>query len=423
MSMRLNVVDGGDRGQSFPLPAAGTVRIGNYGGHTDICLHDLYVAKDHCHVEVDADGKVVVTAQPSAAGTLVNGAKVYQQEIKAGDVLRIGNSYLKLEMAADETVVATNPAASTAETPTDPQAPVVPGTLPYLPPDRLRELATHTLGHYQIGPALAPGPVGTVFRAKCTKTGQEVALKILPPDFPADDAEVQRFVRVMREYLPLNHAGLVQMRGVGKNGPYVWVASELVAGDSLAVTVRDPRSQKKGKWQLALRVARHMARTLDFLHRRHLVHGSVTPANVMLPKGDGPPALKDAGLWDALAGCALMRHAVGKRLLAELTYLSPEHLDPEVAVDDLSDQYCLGAVIYALLTGRPPCEGGSAEETVEFIRTAFPLRPKEACLGLPDAFQSVVLRTLSKHPEDRYPAPGPLMADLDAVAAKYGEGE
>jgi len=54
MSMRLNVVDGGDRGQTFRLPAAGTVRIGNYGGHTDICLHDLYVAKDHCHVEVDA---------------------------------------------------------------------------------------------------------------------------------------------------------------------------------------------------------------------------------------------------------------------------------------------------------------------------------------------------------------------------------
>ena len=56
MPLRLLVVDGGDRGQAFPLPAAGVIRIGNYGGHTDICLHDLYVAKDHCHVEVAADG-------------------------------------------------------------------------------------------------------------------------------------------------------------------------------------------------------------------------------------------------------------------------------------------------------------------------------------------------------------------------------
>src|SRR5205814_1624357 len=98
---------------------------------------------------------------------------------------------------------------------------------------------------------------------------------VLPTDFPADDAEVQRFVRVMRQFLALHHPGMVGLKGVGKTVPYVWVASELVGGDSLAVTVRDPRVQKKRKWQLALRVTRHVARTLDFLHRRHLVHGSV----------------------------------------------------------------------------------------------------------------------------------------------------
>src|SRR5947209_5954058 len=88
MPWRLSVVDGGDRGQSYPLPAAGTIRIGNYGGHTDICLHDLYVAKDHCHVEV-GEGMITVIAQPSAAGTLVNGTKIVRQEVKAGDILRV----------------------------------------------------------------------------------------------------------------------------------------------------------------------------------------------------------------------------------------------------------------------------------------------------------------------------------------------
>ena len=86
MPLRLNVVDGGDRGQSFRLPAAGKVRIGNYGGHTDICLHDLYVAKDHCHLDV-ADGRIVVTAQASAAGTLVNGSKVTQLELNGRKIL------------------------------------------------------------------------------------------------------------------------------------------------------------------------------------------------------------------------------------------------------------------------------------------------------------------------------------------------
>jgi hypothetical protein len=423
MPMRLLVVDGGDRGQAYPLPAAGLIRIGNYGGHTDICLHDLYVARDHCHVDVAGDGRVTVIAQASASGTLVNGVKVATQEVKPGDVLRVGNSFLRLEVLSDEPP----PAAATPAAPAPdvvaapPAAPAVPGVLPHLPTDRLKELAGHTLAHYVIGPALAPGPVGTVFRARDTKTGTDVALKVLPTDFPADDAEVQRFVRVMRQFMAAQHVGLVGLRGVGRTLPYVWVASDLVPGESLAAAVKDPRSPKRAKWRAALRLARHATRTLDFLQRRRLVHGSVTPANVMYPPGDGPPVLKDAGLWDALAGSALLRHAVGKQTLAELPYLSPEHTDPDRAVDDLSDQYCLGAVVYALMTGRPPCEGGSAAETVEFIRTAIPLRPKEACPGLPDAFQAVVLRMLSKHPEDRYSGPGPLLADLDAVAAKYDE--
>ena len=84
------------------------------------------------------------------------------------------------------------------------------------------------------------------------------------------------------------------------------------------------------------------------------------------------------------AGHAADTGVPGKQSLAELPYLSPEHVDPDGTVDDLSDQYCLGAVAYALLTGRPPCEGGTPAETVEFIREAVPLRAKEACPGLPD---------------------------------------
>jgi serine/threonine-protein kinase len=419
MPLRLNVIDGGDRGQSFPLPAAGTIRIGNYGGHTDICLHDLYVAKDHCHLEVTADGKIVVTAQPTKAGTLVNKVKVATQEIKPGDEIRVGNSILRLEEAADDTALAE--AAATDTSPDLGLPPPMPGVLPQLPPDRLRELVGHTMSHYTLGPALAPGPVGTVFRAKDNKDGHDVALKVLPTEFPADDEEVQRFVRVMKQFLALHHDGLAQLRGVGKSGPYVWVASEMVAGESLAISVKDPRSKQKGKWKPALRVARHLARTLDFLHRRHLIHGSVTPANVLIPTGEDPPVFKDAGLWDALAGSALLRHAVGKRLLAELPYLSPEHVDPERPVDDLSDQYCLGAVMYAMLTGRPPCEGQTPEETVHRIQTAMPLRPREMCSGLPDAFQAIVVRTLSKPPEDRYSGFEPLLTDLDAVAGELEE--
>jgi serine/threonine protein kinase len=422
MPWRLLVVDGADRGQTYVLPEAGTVRIGNYGGKTEICLHDLYVAKDHCHVEV-ADGRITLTAQASAAGTLVNNAKITQLELKVGDVIRAGNSFLKLEEAVEGSAAA--PMASSAEAAVEPPPSSMEGSgvLPHLPSDRLRELTNHTLSHYTVGPALGPGPAGITFRAKDTKTGQDVALKVLPTDFPADDAEVQRFVRIMKQFLAVQHPGLAGLKGVGKSGPYVWVASDMVPGDSVGIVIRDPRSQKKGKWRLALRVARHATRTLDFLNRRRLVHGSVSPANVLLTPDDEPPKLKDAGLWDALAGSALLRHAVGKRTLAELPFLSPEHVDPDGRVDDLSDQYCLGAVAYGLMTGRPPCEGATPAETVEMIQVATPLRAKESCPGLPDSFQAVVLRMLAKRPEERFSGPSALLAELDAVAAKHGEEE
>ncbi len=101
--------------------------------------------------------------------------------------------------------------------------------------------------------------------------------------------------------------------------------------------------------------------------------------------------------------------------------MSPEHLDPDATVDDLSDQYCLGAVVYALITGRPPFEGGPPDDLQQRIRTALPSRPKEWQRALPDEFQAVVLRMLAKHPEERYPGPGPLLTDLEALAAQHGK--
>src|SRR5206468_2128975 len=130
----------------------------------------------------------------------------------------------------------------------------------------------------------------------------------------------------------------------------------------------------------------------------------------------GSVQLNDLGLWHGLAGSELRQQTLEKKLQAEAPYLAPEHLDPDATVDDLSDQYCLGAVVYALLTGRPPFEGGSLEEVMDRVRTAMPVKPKEYQSGIPDGLQAVVLQMLSKHPEDRYGSPGQLLADLEQIA-------
>jgi serine/threonine protein kinase len=405
MPWQLLVIDGADKGQCFPLPAAGTARVGNSRRGCEVYLHDLYVARAHCELEVDGD-RVEVAAAAPAHDTLVNGARVTRQVLQPGDVVRVGNSFLRLEAAA-----AAAPAVAAA-----PRAPAKPGELPRFPREQLGRLAGHTLGHFQIGAALGAGHFGAVFRARDMHKGQDVALKVLSPAFPADDEEMQHFARTLKLLAPLHHPGLVAPRGAGRTGPYVWVASELVEGESAAAVLGRLAAGKKPKWRRALRVAVHVAGALGAAHRQHLVHGNVTPANVLLPADGGPARLNDLVLLRALQGSVLLRDTLGQKCLAELPYLSPEHLDPDAAVDELADQYGLGAVLYALLTGRPPCEGASPEETAEWIRTRLPAKPKDRQRSLPDALQAVVLRMLAKRPEERYPGPA-LAGELEQVAA------
>src|SRR5262245_36678980 len=196
MPKRLLVIDGADKGQSYLLPEAGAVLIGNSRKHTDICLHDLFVARVHCQVEVDED-RITVSDRVTPNGILVNGTKVPQRELQLGDVIRVGNSYLRLE---DVVAEPTAEADATGEAP----APAAdePGKLPNLPPHRLGELAGRTLAHYKIGAEIAPGHSGAVFRARDLKTDEAVALKVLSPVFPADPEEMQRFIRAMKAWLP-----------------------------------------------------------------------------------------------------------------------------------------------------------------------------------------------------------------------------
>ena len=173
-----------------------------------------------------------------------------------------------------------------------------------------------------------------------------MALKVLSPDFPKSDAEMQRFARVLREALAVRHAHLVTVLAAGKTGPYCWIAREHVAGRSAARAAERAGEGGKVNWKEALRIATHVARALEFIHRRHALHGNVTPANILI-REDKVVKLADLMLAEALEGSAMHAARLEGKLLAELPYLSPEQVDPEAATDEVSDLYGLGAVVYA----------------------------------------------------------------------------
>jgi eukaryotic-like serine/threonine-protein kinase len=267
---------------------------------------------------------------------------------------------------------------------------------------------------------LGRGHCGVVYRARDLKKNQEMALKVLDPDFPQNDQEMQVFVKALKVRFGLTHAKLVTLYSAGRTGPYCWIAQELVQGENLAQVIEKQRTLKKVKWRRALNLTLDIGRAMVFLHQNRQRHGNITPHNILIQGHDETAKLNDLLFSCALEGSALGQKTKAKKMLAELPYLSPEQTDPgNKWVDDLSDMYSLGAVAYTVLTNRTPFGGETPEETIRQIREDQPIRPSKLQKAVPDQFQAAVLKMLAKHPEERYATPAIMLADLEHIATQY----
>ena len=180
----LRITAGTDLGKTFIVPGVGTVSVGKSQQRAEIVLHDLAVSRVHCELQPDGD-RVLITHVEGAEGTLVNGVRITgQQELHAGDSVRIGNTSLKLEIIEPEApeveieVLEEAPESSPAA-----EASAAPA---YSKADELLRLEGQELGHYRVGAVLGRGRSGVVYRGEDLKSKQAVALKVLASDFPAN---------------------------------------------------------------------------------------------------------------------------------------------------------------------------------------------------------------------------------------------
>jgi serine/threonine protein kinase len=163
-------------------------------------------------------------------------------------------------------------------------------------------------------------------------------------------------------------------------------------------------------------VALHVGRALEYAHQRRVLHRNLTPQNVLIRTGDHLVKLGDLMLAKALEGRLAANLTPQGELLGDLNYMAPEQTVGPQEADERSDIYSLGALVYALLTGRPPFEGGSLKETLKQIRTAKPARPRQFQLSIPERFEGTVLTMLAKKPENRFQSAGELLEDLERMA-------
>jgi serine/threonine-protein kinase len=261
-----------------------------------------------------------------------------------------------------------------------------------------------TLGYFALGPILGVGKTGTVFRALDTRDRSAVAVKVFHQGFSQSDEEVQRFTRAAKTIMPLRHLNLVDLYNAGRTDGHCWLSMELVEGPSIAWVVQQT-VVGQADWQVARRVLWDVTRALIFLHGKGVIHRNLTPANLLMSSADGLVKVGDVIAAKAQEGKLSENVTTEGHIVGDLGYLAPERTEGDPSVGDArSDLYSLGAVVYAVLTGRPPLEGRNPVETLQKIATELPVPVRILQPDIPASLELAVMRLLSKNPENRFPS-------------------
>jgi len=266
------------------------------------------------------------------------------------------------------------------------------------------------VGPYEVTGAIGAGGMGEVYRARDTRLGREVALKVLPTGFAADAERMGRFEREAKVLASLNQPNIASIYGFEDSGSTHALVMELVEGPTLADRI------KAGAIPLdeALPIAKQIAEGLEYAHERGIVHRDLKPANVKLTANDSVKIL-DFGLAKALEGDpgqvdissspTISRMATQAGIiLGTAAYMSPEQAKGK-AVDRRTDIWSFGCVLYEMLTGQMPFSG----ETVTDILAAVVMKePDWSALpqAAPPAIARLVRRCLKKDPKQRLQAIG-----------------
>jgi len=276
---------------------------------------------------------------------------------------------------------------------------------------------TH-LGPYEIVAPIGAGGMGEVYRARDTRLGRDVAIKVLPAEFAADAERLKRFEREAKATAALSHPNILDVHDVGTHEGVPYLVEELLEGESLRERLaRGPIPVRE-----AVEIAVQVAQGLAAAHGKHIVHRDLKPANVFITN-EGIVKILDFGIAklvesvppgeaDTLTHAPTGATDLG-RVLGTMAYMSPEQARG-MPVDPRSDIFSFGVVLYEMLSGRRPFRGETATDTVAAIIKDDPPPLPE---GVPAALQGVVTQCLAKRPDQRFSSAHDLALALQAASS------
>jgi WD40 repeat protein len=264
-----------------------------------------------------------------------------------------------------------------------------------------------TLGDYLLEKEIAHGGMGVVYRAHQLSLNRTVAIKLLLLGRYSSAESIERFRREAQSIGALRHPGIVAVHEVGEYQGQHFISMEYVDGPTLAVLLRGgPLPPER-----AAKITRDVAQAVQYAHEHGVLHRDLKPSNVLLDDA-GIPRITDFGLAKKLDGSTDL--TLTGQMVGTPNYLSPEQAAGRQAeVGPASDVYAIGAVLYELLTGRPPFMADSVQETLLRIRDREPISPRVLNPAIDREIETICLKCLEKDPSRRYPSAGALAADLD----------
>jgi serine/threonine-protein kinase len=264
---------------------------------------------------------------------------------------------------------------------------------------------------YEIHRRLARGGMAQVYLARDRSLDRPVAVKELVPEFATDPSFVERFRREAQAAANLSHPNVVGVYDWGAQDGTYFIVMEYVDGPSLSRVLRSDGPFHPNR---AAEIASEVAAGLGFAHSRGVVHRDVKPGNVLLTRS-GQAKVTDFGIARALSSPDEDLTQAGS-VMGTATYFSPEQAQG-LSVDPRSDLYSLGVVLYELVTGRPPFNGETPLAIAYKHVQDQPAPPSTLMTGLPEALEAIIMKLLSKRPDDRYASAEDLRADLNRFLA------
>jgi eukaryotic-like serine/threonine-protein kinase len=269
----------------------------------------------------------------------------------------------------------------------------------------MNELAGQSLGGYQLEEEIGRGSMGMVYRGKQIALGREVAIKVLPRALAKDASYVARFIREAQIIAGLNHPNIVQIYDAGQQGGLLYFVMEYVQGPTIGSLLLIDGTMPQ---HLAAEYAAQIADALDSAYKeRNVIHRDIKPENLMLDRW-GKIKVMDFGLARAPGQLQI---TLAKTLVGSIYYASPEQVWGQ-ALDNRSDIYALGAVLYEMVSGHRPFTGRTFPELTQAIVGGTLRPPSTFDPNLSPGLEQIILTAMARNRDERYEHASLMAQDL-----------